>query len=89
MNTTEVHPDNSADIQTADKIMHAMIVKGITLKALSELTGLSYSGLRRSLHQTRPDRRSFTIKEFYKIAVALDVAPSAIAPDFITERDAA
>lgn len=73
--------DTTDDIQVADKIMHAMIVKGITLKALSELTGISYTGLRRSLHQTRPDRRSFTLKEFHKIAEALTTPPSALLPE--------
>lgn len=80
MNTNTVHSDNSADIQIADRIMHAMIVKGITLKTLSELTGISYTGLRRSLHQTRPDKRSFTLKEFHKIAEALSTPPSALLP---------
>lgn len=81
MNTNEVRSDNSADIQIADRIMHAMIVKGISLKALSEKTGISYTGLRRSLHQARPDKRSFTLKEFHKIAEALTTPPSALLPE--------
>ena len=81
MNTSKVLPDNTADIQIADRIMHAMIVKGITLKALSEATGISYTGLRRSLHQTRPDKRSFTLKEFHKIADALTTPPAALLPE--------
>lgn len=81
MNTNEVRSDNTADIQIADRIMHAMIVKGITLKTLSEETGISYTGLRRSLHQTRPDKRSFTLKEFHKIAEALTTPPAALLPE--------
>jgi len=82
MNNNEVRSDNtSADNQIADRIMHAMIVKGITLKALSDKTGISYTGLRRSLHQTRPDRRSFTLKEFHKIADALTTPPAALLPE--------
>ena len=80
MNNNEVRSDTSPDILVADRIMHAMIVKGISLKTLSETTGISYTGLRRSLHQTRPDRRSFTLREFHKIAEALTTPPADLLP---------
>lgn len=76
MNTSKVEADNSADIQIADRIMHTLIVKGISLKTLSEEADISYSNLRRSIHQTRPDRRSLSIQEFHRIADALEVKPS-------------
>ncbi|MFS0715520.1 helix-turn-helix transcriptional regulator [Arthrobacter sp. 1P04PC] len=84
MNTTTRHVNNAADADVADRIMHAMIVKGITRKALAENTGLSYSKLRRSLEQHRDDARSFTVEELRKVAGALNVAPSTILPaDFM------
>jgi len=84
MNTTTRHVNNAADSDVADRIMHAMIVKGVTRKALAENTGLSYSKLRRSLEQHRADARSFTVEELRKVAAALNVAPSAILPaDFM------
>ena len=85
MTTTETRADNSADIHIADCIMHAMIVKGISLKALSAETGISYTTLRRSLHQQRPDRRSFSIQEFHRIAGALAIQPHALLPDEPTQ----
>lgn len=89
MNNTRSRADNAADIQVADRIMHAMIVKGLTLKDLADETGISYSTLRRSLHQDRPDRRSITFQEFHKIAAALSLQPSALLPDTLAARDAA
>lgn len=81
MTTSPAAADNSADVELANKIMNAMIVKGVSLKALSAETGISYSTLRRSLHQSREDRRSFTFRQFHKIAEALEVQPSVLAPE--------
>lgn len=83
MTTSTVQPDNTADIQIADRIMHTMIVKGISLKTLSADTGISYTTLRRSLHQTRPDRRSFTFREFVTIAAALDMKTHDLLPEIL------
>ena len=81
MNKPVVEADKTADTEIADRIMHAMIVKGISLKALAAETGISYSTLRRSLHQTREDRRSFTVPQFLKIAEALAVQPSVLVSE--------
>lgn len=89
MNKPTSRADNSADIEIADRIMNAMIVKGISLKALSAEAGISYSNLRRSLHQTRPDRRSLSIQEFGRIAGALNIPASTLLPDELLARDAA
>lgn len=89
MNTPTTQVDNAPDVEVADRIMNAMIVKGLTLKALSDATGISYSTLRRSLHQSRPDRRSFSFREFHQIADALNVQPSTLLPDELAARSAA
>lgn len=88
MNTPKHDVNNSLDEAIANRIMDAMIVKGRTLKSLTEDTGIKYSTLRRSLHQNRPDRRGFTIREFLQIAVALEVEPSKLFPDTIAGRSA-
>lgn len=80
MTTSPAAADNTADVEIANRIMNAMIVKGISLKALSAETGISYSTLRRSLHQSRDDARSFTFQQFHRIAEVLTVQPSALAP---------
>jgi hypothetical protein len=85
MNKLKVEADNTADVEIANKVMHAMIVKGKTLGELSEATGIKPHTIRRSLHQDRADRRSFTFREFHKIAAALDVPPSVLVPATLTE----
>lgn len=89
MDKPRVAADNSADIEIANRIMTAMVVKTVSLKALAGETGISYSTLRRSLHQSRTDCRSFTFREFRKIAAALKESPSALLPDELADRDAA
>lgn len=89
MNNTRHVPDNEPDIEIANRTMNAIITKGGNLRALSEQTGISYSTLRRSLHQSRPDRRSFTVLQLYKIAAALNVPTSVLLPDELAARDAA
>jgi transcriptional regulator with XRE-family HTH domain len=89
MNKQPTQADNSADVEIADRIMHAMIVKGVNLKGLAADTGISYSTLRRSLHQTRDDRRSFSIQELCRIAGALNTPASTLLPDDLAARDAA
>jgi lambda repressor-like predicted transcriptional regulator len=89
MDTPQTQPDNSADVEIANRIMNAMVVKAVNLKSLSDTTGISYSTLRRSLHQSRPDRRSFSFREFRRIATALKVPASTLLPDDLAERSAA
>lgn len=84
MNTSKVEADNTADVEIANRIMHCMVVKGISLKALAADTGISYSTLRRSLHQSRDDRRSFTVPQFLKIAEALNIPASVLVPETLT-----
>jgi lambda repressor-like predicted transcriptional regulator len=89
MNIPSPQTDNAADIEIANRIMNAMIIKGTNLKALSEAASISHSTLRRSLHQSRPDRRSFSFREFHRIAAALKVPASTLLPDELAERNAA
>lgn len=81
MNKLKVEADNTADVEIANKVMHAMIVKGKTLSELSASTGIKPHTIRRSLHQDRTDRRSFTFREFHQIAAALNLPPSALLPN--------
>jgi lambda repressor-like predicted transcriptional regulator len=81
MNIPSPQTDNAADVEIANQIMNALIVKGMNLKSLSDATSISYSTLRRSLHQSRPDRRSFSFREFRRIAAALEVPASTLLPD--------
>lgn len=85
MNKPKVEADNSADVEIANKVMNAMIVKGKTLNELSEATGIKPHTIRRSLHQARTDRRSLTFREFHKIAGALEIPPSALLPATLTD----
>jgi len=88
MDKQTTRADNAPDIVIANRIMNAMVVKGVNLKSLSAKTCISYSTLRRSLHQDRPDRRSLTFKEFHQISAALAVQPSTLLPDELAERAA-
>lgn len=88
MDKPKVASDNSADIEIANRIINAMVVKTISLKALAGDTGISYSTLRRSLHQSRPDHRSFSFREFHQIAGALQIEPSALLPDSLARSAA-
>ena len=91
MNNVKAAGANSnTDTEIAERITHALIVRGIDKKSLAMRIGLSYSTLRRSLEQDRGDNRSFTIRELIKIAEVLNVQPSTLIPASIfTEADAA
>lgn len=89
MATTNNGVDNQPDIEIANRITNALIIKGMNLRSLSRAAGISYQTLRRSLQQNRPDRRSFTFQEFHQIATALAVQPSTLLPDELAARDAA
>jgi len=89
MATTENGVDNQPDIEIANRILTALINKSMTLKALTEATGIKYPTLRRSIQQDRPNRRSFSVNELGKVAAALNVHPSTLMPDDFASRDAA
>ncbi len=71
---------SAVDIQICDSIHHALIVKRMNVRALSDQTGISYQTLRRSLAAGR----SFTFREFGSIANALNVPPAALLPETLT-----
>lgn len=89
MNTKKAAGANGADAQIARQIRNALIVQGINQKDLATKTGISFSTLRRSLDQTREDRRSLTIQELAKIAEAIAVPAAALLPASLKEEDAA
>lgn len=88
MNTERGRVDIAADEAIASRIMNAMIVKGISMKALAADAGMSYTTIRRSLHQSRPDSRSLDVNEFLGIAKALTIHPSALLPEEVVELGA-
>ena len=87
MNNSEAAGASRVDIYIAHQIKNALIVQGTNQTELSNKTGISYSTLRRSLHQDRPDRRSLTIADIERIAAALEVPPYVLLP--ATLKDAA
>ena len=87
MNNSEAAGASRADIYIAHQIRNALIVQGTNQTELANKTGISYSTLRRSLHQDRKDRRSITVTDIEKIAAALQVPPAALLP--ATLKDAA
>jgi lambda repressor-like predicted transcriptional regulator len=89
MATTSNGVDYQPDIEIANRILTALINKSMTLKALTEATGITYPTLRRSIQQDRPNRRSFTVSELGKVATALNVHPSTLMPAEFASRDAA
>lgn len=88
MNTNRVEPDTGHDAEIAKRILLARLDKGMTQEALSELTGISLTTLRRSLDRKRSDRRSLTIPQIVTIAHALEIPASALLPADLT-KDAA
>ena len=89
MNTSKAAGAVRADAQLAHQIRNALIVQGINQKELASKTSISLSTLRRSLDQSRDDRRSLTFQELTKIAAAIQVPLTALIPADITEADAA
>lgn len=80
MNNSEAAGASRDDLHIAHQIRNALIVQGINKTELAVKTGISYSTLRRSLDQTRDDRRSLTINDIGKIAEALEVPPALLLP---------
>lgn len=81
MTNTKVEADNTADVKIANRILLAMLNRDVSLTELSERADITYTTLRRSLHQSRKDRRSFSIQQLYKVAEVLEVPPSALVPE--------
>lgn len=74
----------TVDSEIAERILNALIVRGLSQQTLAQEIGISHSTLRRSLDQSRGDRRSFSILELTKIAGALNVKTSILMPTALT-----
>lgn len=85
MATNESATSATPDQEIADRITNALIVKNVSVRSISDQTGISYPTLRRSLK----GGRSFTFAEFTSIAGALGVPPSVLLPDALAVRGAA
>lgn len=79
MTTTE-----TADAEIAERITNALITKNITVRTLSDETGISYPTLRRSL----TGGRSLSFQEFGRIAATLKVPAASLLPAALTENAA-
>jgi transcriptional regulator with XRE-family HTH domain len=77
--------NHNPDVEIGNRIANALIVKGKNVKSLSDITGISYPTLRRSL----TGGRSLTIREITSIADAISVPASALLPDTLTQQAAA
>lgn len=80
MTTSQAAGAGAADVEIADRITNALILKNIKVRTLSDATGIAYPTLRRSL----TGGRSLTFLEFSKIADAINVQPSALLPATLT-----
>lgn len=85
MTTRNAAANDATDVEIAERITNALVVKKVNVRELSEETGISYPTLRRSLS----GGRSLTFNEFGKIARVLNVQPSALLPDTLVSRDVA
>ena len=74
---------DDADTQIASRISNALIIRNVTMQALSEKTGIAYPTLRRSLRGFR----SLTFREFTRISTALELKPMALLPDCFAAED--
>lgn len=85
MSNRDHSADGAIDAEIAKNIASALVIKGVSVHALSEETGISYPTLRRSLK----GGRSLTFGEFGRIARALGIESSAMLPDSLTRRGVA
>lgn len=85
MTTTQAAGAGGADLEIATRITQALIVKNISVRSLSDETGISYPTLRRTLK----GGRSLTFLEFNKIANAIQVHPATLLPTSLTTETAA
>jgi len=72
------------DADIANRITNALIVKGISVRALSDATGIAYPTLRLRLK----GGRSLTFQEFNKITAAIQVHPATLLPTSLTDMAA-
>lgn len=80
MSTSPNGATDATDAEIGNRITNALIVKGVNQKALSDVTGIAYPTLRRSLS----GGRSLTIREIGNIADALSIQPYALLPATLT-----
>lgn len=81
MTTSPAAGAASVDAEIGARISNVIILKNFNIKALSDVTGISYPTLRRSL----TGGRSLTIREIGTIADALKVTPATFLPAELTE----
>lgn len=79
MNTAH-SDDDTVDAAIGSRISNALIVKHITVKHLSDVTGIAYPTLRRSL----AGGRSLSFREHRTIAKALELTPADLLPESLT-----
>ena len=84
MSTTQSGTATATDIEIADRISNALIIKNVNAKQLSEKTGIGYKRLLGSLK----GNCSLTVVEFRMIADAIDVKPSSLLPDTLARSAA-
>lgn len=77
--------NHNPDVEIGNRIANALVVKGTNIKTLSDITGISYPTLRRSLS----GGRSLTIREIGNIAGALNINTATLLPAELTQADAA
>lgn len=80
MSTTQAPTDTEPDNELGERIQNALIVKNISVRTVSEKTGISYRPLLRSLRGERP----LTVYEFANIAQALNISPGDLLPQALT-----
>jgi transcriptional regulator with XRE-family HTH domain len=84
MSTRQAAGADTTDAEIGARIANTLIVKGFNQKTLSDVTGIAYATLRRSLS----GGRSLTIREIGNIADAIGVQPCDLLPVTLT-KDAA
>lgn len=81
MTTSPAAGAPTVDAEIGARIRNAILVSKSNIKALSDVTGIAYPTLRRSL----AGGRSLTIRELGDIADALHVSTKTLLPGAITE----
>lgn len=69
---------------TAQKIAHAITVRGLSRNKVANLAGFSPNTLRRKLAGGEP----FNVAEIYRLAQALDVPAAQLLPEDLTRTPA-
>lgn len=77
MINTETGALDPFDVEVGRRIGEAVLIKGTTLLAVSDSTGISYATLRRSVK----GQRSLNMQQFGKIAKVLDIKPATLIPE--------